>query len=157
MKTLIGLKFIIIISCLMIVAPARASGIIFHWQLFVVNSDFELDHPNNKNIIINDLPAIALSMPDSVESRETFFLFPDQNNDSTPNSSKKATQSKVKIMFGGNTFMPAKDEAYANSDDQQVSKIINTMTSLFYEDSKFESLETLGKTIEPQINFYFTF
>ncbi len=53
--------------------------------------------------------------------------------------------------------MPAKDEAYANSDDQQVSKIINTMTSLFYEDSKFESLETLGKTIEPQINFYFTF
>ena len=53
--------------------------------------------------------------------------------------------------------MPTNDEAYANSDDKQASKIINTMTSLFYEDSKIKSLETIGKIIEPQINFYFTF
>ena len=157
MKKLIGLKLIIIISYLIIVVPVSASGIILNWQLFVANPDLASDSPNKK-FLIEDLSAADISMPVSVDSRDIFSLFPDQNNDSTPKSEKKATLSKVKIIFfGKNTFMPTNDEAYANSDDKQVSKIINAMTSLFYEDSKIKSLETIGKTIEPQINFYFTF
>lgn len=157
MKNLIGLKLIIIISYLIMVVPAGASGIIFNWQLFVANPDLALDNPNKK-ILIKNLSATDISMPAGVDSRNIFSLFPDQNNDSMPKSEKKATLSKVKIIFlGKNTFMPTNDEAYANSDDKQVSKIINTMTSLFYEDLKIESLETMGKIIEPQINFYFTF
>jgi hypothetical protein len=31
------------------------------------------------------------------------------------------------------------------------------MSSLIYRDSKIKSLETMGKIIEPQINFYFEF
>ncbi len=46
---------------------------------------------------------------------------------------------------------------YANSDDEQVSKMINAMSSLIYSDSKIKSLETMGKIIEPQVNFYFEF
>ena len=157
MKKLIGLKLIIIISYLIIVVPASASGIIFNWQLFVANPDLTLDNPNKK-ILIKNLSATAISTPASVDSKDIYSLFADQNNDSTPKSEKKATRSKVKIIFfGKNTFMPTNDEAYANSDDKQVSKIINTMTSLFYADSKMKSLETMGKIIEPQINFYFTF
>lgn len=157
MKKLTGLKLIIIISHLMIVAPAGASGIIYNWQLFVANPDLVLDNPNKK-ILIKNLSATDISMPVDVDSRNIFSLFPDQNNDSIPKSEKKATLSKVKIIFfGKNTFMLTNDEAYANSDDKQVSKIINTMTSLFYEDSKIKSLETVGKIIQPQINFYFTF
>ena len=53
--------------------------------------------------------------------------------------------------------MPPKDEAYANSDDKQVSKFITAMTALIYDDSKIKSMETVGKIIEPQINFYFKF
>ena len=157
MKKLIGLQLVIIISYLIMVVPASASGIILNWHLFAANPDLVLDNPNKK-ILIKNLSATDISVPASVDSRDIFSLFSDQDNDSTPKSGKKATLSKVKIIFfRKNTFMPTNDEAYANSDDKQVSKIINTMTSLFYEDSKIKSLETMGKIIEPQINFYFTF
>jgi hypothetical protein len=53
--------------------------------------------------------------------------------------------------------MPTKDEAYANSDDKQVSKFIDAATSFIYDDSKIKSVETMGKIIEPQIKFYFSF
>jgi hypothetical protein len=51
----------------------------------------------------------------------------------------------------------ARDKTYTNSDDEQVSIIINAMKSLIYNDSKIKSLETIGKIIEPQVNFYFEF
>jgi hypothetical protein len=157
MKKIIGLKLIIIISYLIIVVPANASGFIFNWQLFVADPDLVLDNPNKK-ILIKNLPATDISIPTNVDSRDLFSLFPDQNNDSTPKSEKKSALSNVKIkLFGDNTFMPTKDEAYANSDDKQVSKIISAMTALIYDDSKIKSMETMGKIIEPQINFYFAF
>jgi uncharacterized protein (DUF2147 family) len=137
--------------------PASASGFIFDWQLFIANPDLALDNPNKK-IFIKDLSATDISISASVDSRDIFSLSPDQNNDSTPKSEKKSSLSKVKIIiFGDNTFMPTKDEAYANSDDKQISKFINAMTALIYDDSKNKSLETIGKIIEPQINFYFSF
>ena len=154
---IIGLKIIIIICCLTIVAPANAAGFIFNWQPFVVNADLFLGS-SSKKILIKDLSAADINMPTRDDSRDTFSLTPDQNNDSTLKSEKKSALSKVKInFFGDNTFMPTKDEAYADSDDKQVSKFITAMTALIYDDSKIKSMETVGKIIEPQINFYFKF
>jgi len=48
-------------------------------------------------------------------------------------------------------------EMHTYSDDEQISKFIDSMTSLIYDNSKIKSLETIGKIIEPQINFYFEF
>ena len=156
-KKLIGLKLIIIISYLTIVVPASAAGFIFNWQPFVINADLFLGSPSKK-ILIKDLSAADINMPTRDDTKDIFFLTPDQNNDSTPKSEKKYALSKVKInFFGDNTFMPTKDEAYANSDDKQVSKFITAMTALIYDDSKIKSMETVGKIIEPQINFYFKF
>ncbi len=53
--------------------------------------------------------------------------------------------------------MMTRDQTYTNSNDEQVSIIINAMRSLIYGDSKIKSLETIGKTVEPQVNFYFEF
>jgi hypothetical protein len=53
--------------------------------------------------------------------------------------------------------MPDRYEKYTNSEDEQLSKITNAMTSLIYGDSKIKSLETIGKIIEPQVNLYFEF
>ena len=157
MKKLIGLKLIIIISYLTIVVPASASGFIFDWRLFVTNPDLALGS-SSKEISIKDSSAADMNIPASVDSKDIFSLTPDQNNDSTPKSEKKSALSKVKInFFGDNTFMPTKDEAYANSDDKQVSKFITAMTALIYDDSKIKSMETVGKIIEPLINFYFKF
>ena len=157
MKKLIGLKLIIIISYLIIVAPAGAAGFIFDWQLFVADPDLALGSPG-REISIKDSSATDINMLVSGDSKDIFSLSPDQNNDSTPKSEKKSALSKVKInFFGDNTFMPTKDEAYANSDDKQVSKFVNAVTSFIYDDSKIKSVETMGKIIEPQVNFYFEF
>ncbi|MGD0279914.1 MAG: hypothetical protein ABSC11_11470 [Smithella sp.] len=157
MKKIIGLKLIIIISYLTIVVPASASGFIFDWQLFVADPDLALGHSSRK-ISIKDSSAADIGIPASVDSKDIFSLSSDQNNDSTPKSETKSLPGKVKIIFfGENTFMPTRDEAYANSDDKQVSKFINAMSSFIYDDSKIKSAETMGKIIEPQINFYFSF
>ena len=154
---IIGLKIIIIIFCLTIVATANAAGFIFNWQPFVVNADLFLGS-SSKKILIRDLSAADINMPTSDDSRDTFSLTPDQNNDSTPKADKKSAPGNVKItLFQASTFMMTRDKTYTNSNDEQVSIIINAMTSLIYGDSKIKSLETIGKSIEPQVNFYFEF
>ena len=154
---IIGLKIIIIIFCLTIVAPANAAGFIFNWQPFVVNADLFLGS-SSKKILIKDLSAADINMPTRDDSRDTFSLTPDQNNDSTPKADKKSAPGNVKItLFQASTFMMTRDKTYTNSNDEQVSIIINAMTSLIYGDSKIKSLETIGKSIEPQVNFYFEF
>jgi hypothetical protein len=156
-KKLIELKIIIIIFCLTIVAPANAAGFIFNWQPFVVNADLLLKSPS-KEVSIKDLSATDISIPIRDNSRDIFSLTPDQNNYSMPKAEIKSAPGNIKvILFPANTFITSRGKTYANSDDEQVSKIINAMTSLIYGDSKIKSLETIGKIIEPQINFYFEF
>jgi hypothetical protein len=157
MKKLIGLKIIIFLSCLTIVAPANAAGFIFNWQPFVEDADLALGNPS-KEILIKDLSVTDINMPTLDDSRNMFFLTPDQNNYLKPKAEKKSTPGNIKILLSpASTFMTTRDKMYANSDDAQVSKIINAMSSLIYGDSKFKSLETMGKIIEPQVNFYFEF
>jgi hypothetical protein len=157
MKILIGLKAIIIIFCLTIVAQANAAGFIFNWQPFTVNADLALKSPS-RDVLMKNLSVGEINMPVRDDYRDIFSLTPDQNNYSTPKAEKKSTLGNIKITLSpAATSMTAGHETYTNSDDEQLSKIIHAMSSLIYGDSKIKSLETIGKIIEPQINFYFEF
>ena len=139
------------------VAPVNAAGFIFNWQPFVVNADLFLGS-TSKKILIKDLSAADINMPTRDDSRDIFSLTPDQNNYSTPKAEKNPASGNIKITLSpASTFITTRDETYAKSDDEQISKFINTMTSFIYDDSKIKSLETMGKIIEPQVNFYFKF
>ena len=154
---IIELKIIIIIICITVVATANAAGFIFNWQPFVVDADLALGSPS-KEILIKDLSVAYINMPTRDDSRDIFSLTPDQNNYSTPKAEKNSAPGNIKITLSpASTFITTRDETYAKSDDEQVSKIINAMSSLIYSDSKIKSLETIGKTVEPQVNFYFEF
>jgi hypothetical protein len=157
MKKIIGLKIIMIIFCLAIAASANAAGFIFNWQPFVADTDLALKSPR-REVLIKDLSVADINMPALDDSRDMFSLTSDQNNYLKPQAEKKSAPGNIKILLSpASTFMTARDKMYANSDDAQVSKIINAMSSLIYGDSKIKSLETMGKIIEPQVNFYFEF
>lgn len=157
MKKLIGLKIIIIVFSLTIVAQANVSGFIFNWQPFVVNADLALESPR-REVLIKNLSVADIDMLISGDSRYIYSSSPDQNSDSTLKPEKKSALGNIKITFSPeSTFITTRDETYTKSDDEQVSKIINAMSSLIYSDSKIKSLETIGKIIEPQVNFYFKF
>ena len=82
----------------------------------------------------------------------------EQNNDSRLKTDKKSASGNIKvILFPENNFITTIDKTYANKEDEHVSKFINAVSSLIYNDSKIKSLETIGKIIEPQINFFFEF
>ena len=158
MQKLIGFRIIIIIFfSLTAIASANAAGFIFNWQPFVTNTDLFLKSPSKK-VLIKASAIADISKPISEDFRDTFSLSPDQNNYSTPKAEKKTAPSNIKIALSpASKFITGRDEMYTNSNDEQVSRIINAITSLIYGDSKIKSLETIGKIIEPQINFYFEF
>ena len=156
-KKLIGLKFITIIFCLTSVVSANAAGFVFSWQPFIVDVDLALDN-SDKEILIKNLSVADINMPISEDSGDIYSLSADQNNISTTKSEKKFLSDNIKFtVYQMSKFMADRDEKYTNSDDEQASRIINAMTSLIYGDSKIKSLETIGKTIEPQVNLYFEF
>jgi len=154
----IGFRIIIIIIfSLTAVASANAAGFIFNWQPFVANVDLFLKSPSKK-VLIKDSAVTDISIPISEDFRDIFSLSPDQNNYSTPKTEKKTAPGNIKIALSpASKFITGRDEMYTSSNDEQVSRIINAMTSLIYGNSKIKSLETIGKIIEPQINFYFEF
>jgi hypothetical protein len=158
MKKNIGFRIIIIIIfSLTAVASANAAGFIFNWQPFAANADLFLKNPSKK-VLIKDSAVADINTPISEDFREIFYLSPDQNNYSIPKAEKKTAPGSIKIALSPvSKFMTGRDEIYTNSNDEQVSRIINATTSLIYGDSKIKSLETIGKIIEPQINFYFEF
>jgi hypothetical protein len=157
MKKITGLKIIIIIYCLTAAAAANSAGFVFNWQPFLVNADLALKSPR-REVLIKNLSVADIDMPISGDSRYIFSSSPDQNSDSTLKPEKKSALGNIKITFSPESmFITTRDETYAKSDDEQVSKIINAMSSLIYSDSKIKSLETIGKIIEPQVNFYFKF
>jgi len=156
-KIITGFKIIIAIFCLTVAAPANAAGFIFNWQPFVAEADLALKSPR-REVLIKDLSVADINMPTRDDSRDIFSLTPDQNNYLTPKTEKKSATGNIKISLSpASTFMTTRDKTYANSDVEQVSKLIKAMSSLIYGGSKIKSLETMGKIIEPQINFYFEF
>lgn len=146
-----------ILFCLTLAAHANAAGFIFNWQPFVVDAELALINPR-REVLMKDLSVADINMPIRDEFKDTFSLTPDQNNYLIPKAGKKSAQGNIKILLSpASTFMTTRDQMYANSDDEQLSKMINALSSLIYSDSKIKSLETMGKIIEPQINFYFEF
>jgi len=149
-------KVIIIILCLTIATSANAAGFIFNWQPFVVDADLALKHPP-REALIKDLSVADLNMLNRDDTRDMFSLTPDQNTNMIPKTEKKSAGNIKITLFPENTFMTSRDKMYTNSDDEQMSKLINATSSLIYGNSKIKSLETMGKIIEPQVNFYFEF
>jgi len=156
-KKIIVLKIIITIFCLTVAAPANAAGFIFNWQPFIVDADLALKSPSKGNLIKNSYVG-DISVLISEDFRDISPLSADQNSISTPKSVKKSVLGNIGISFSqANTFMTNSHEMHTYSDDEQISKFIDSVTSLIYDNSKNKSLETIGKIIEPQINFYFEF
>ena len=155
-KKIIGLK-IIIISCLAVAISANASGFVFNWQPFAVDADLSLKS-SNREILIKNSSVTDLSALISEDPGDVFSSSADQNNVSAPKSEKKSMLENIKIsLFQVDTFTTNRHDLYSHSDDEQISKLTDSLTSLIYDNSKIKSLETIGKIIEPQINFYFKF
>ncbi|HUN54864.1 MAG TPA: hypothetical protein VMU29_06885 [Smithella sp.] len=157
LKKIVGFNIIFIISCLAQVTSANASGFIFDWQPFVVDAGLSLKNHNSevfiKNSSIADISAFIRE-----DSRYAFYPVSDQNNTSAPESQKKSMLENIQInLFQPGASVANSRETHKYSDDEKISKFVDAMTSLIYDDSKIKSLETIGKTIEPQINFYFKF
>jgi len=84
---------------------------------------------------------------------------------SLPEPSPKETEqdsvlSNIKVRFKA-TDLPEnrkkRKRLYNRNDEQNIKNFVDAVSSLIYDDSKFESMETIGKIIEPQINFFFEF
>ncbi|MGD0168885.1 MAG: hypothetical protein ABSE54_04085 [Smithella sp.] len=155
-KKIIGLK-IIIISCLAVATSANSSGFVFNWQPFAVDADLSLKS-SKREILIKNSSVTDLSALISEDQGDVLSSSADQNNVSAPKSEKKSMLENIKISgFQVDTFMMNRYDLYSHRDDEQISKLTDSLTSLIYDNSKIKSLETIGKTIEPQINFYFKF
>ena len=147
-------EIIIIISCLICTVSANASGFIFHWEPLVVANDLALSSTGKKDFIKNS-SIFDLKIPISDDYMDTFALSTNQEGSSTQKTENKSIPKiNFSLAYG---LMDNKSQIYSNSNDKQISNFINAITSLIYDDSKFKSLETIGKIIEPQINFYFEF
>lgn len=157
-KRIIGLNFIII-SCLfqVLVTSAGAAGFIFSWQPFVADIHLVLNDPAKK-VLVKDIYADNIITGISEDFRDMLLSSADQDSLSAQKSKNKFLPDNIKFTFyQTSTFMPDKFEKYTNNDDEQLSQVVNAMTSLIYGESKIKSLETIGKIIEPQVNIYFKF
>jgi len=158
-KILFAQSIIVIIGFLILVSSVNADGFIFDWEPFIVSADLAFKNPEDKTPVrksfIDDMEKSIFK-----DSRSTFPLSTDQDNISTPKSESTSLIKNIKISFfqvDAFTTNNHETHAYSSNDDEQISKLINSMTSLIFENSKNKSLETIGKIIEPQINFYFEF
>ncbi|KQC08238.1 MAG: hypothetical protein APR62_05090 [Smithella sp. SDB] len=160
-KKFIELKVFIIIPCLFqtLAISANAAGFIFSWQPFRADINLVLDN-SDKEILIKNIPVVDINSHISEDFRD-MDMFPapvDRDKTLPQKSGKKFLPDAIKFTFHQpGSFMPDRFEKYSNSDDEQLSKMINAMTSLIYSDLKIKSLETIGGIIEPQVNFYFEF
>jgi hypothetical protein len=155
MKTVIN---IIAVFCLIFTAAlASASGFLFTWESIVAEDDFTLEIPGGDFSIKNHLaPDAAIHL--SEDSKNLLSLHQHQEITSKEQVEAKSAWDKIKVSFSASTpLLPETNEFYSRGDDEQLSKFMGAMTSLIYDDSKTKSLETIGKIIEPQINFYFSF
>jgi hypothetical protein len=157
MKKITIQEIIIIISCLIYTVSANATGFVFRWEPLVIANDLALSNSPKKDFIKNS-PILDLKIPISDDYLDTLALFANQEGASTQKTGNKSIPKNIKINFSlAYSLMDKKSQIYPDSDDKQISNFINAITSLIYDDSKFKSLETIGKIIEPQINFYFEF
>lgn len=151
-------KILVIISYLMFSLSADASGFLFKWDTLAVNSDLFLN-PKDKKDYFHDLPEIKKAAFSRHEEILNHIDAPaSQEGLTSPEQEKKSSLQNVKITISPvDSALKSKNDIYDHGDDAQISQFIDALTSLIYDDAKSQSLETLGKIIEPQINLYFEF
>lgn len=153
-KKLILLQLIVLLT---FSSPVYSTGFIFHWKAFVVDYDLLLIAPDKINYA-GKQPVPVLQIPVSEEYMDRFGLSASVEEQPQKETGKNSVLRNIKVRFKA-TDLPenSKNETLYNRNDEQISKFVDAVSSLIYDDSKFESLETIGKIIEPQINFFFEF
>jgi len=159
-RTIIALLTGIMITYLISTAPANASGFIFHWEPFTIDSRLTLNGDTGKDIFHNNpfIPDSKFSIADD-EGDMSLLLTPPERV-SSQHSESKSFMDHIKFSVFLDHGIPHyhhPNQPLADYDDKKISDFIEAITELIYENSKSKSLETIGKTIEPQINFHFEF
>lgn len=134
--------------------PAYSSGFIFQWKTFVVDYDLLMAAPDQTPK--QPASVFRISLPETHTDR--FGLSASLKEALPKEPEKKTVFSNIKLRFKV-TDLPEnnKSEALFNRNDEQVSQFVDAVSSLIYNNEKINSLETIGKIIEPQINFFFEF
>lgn len=148
----------IIIFFIMTTSAAHSSGFIFKWEPFAVDKDLFFVNQEKKQAI-DDMPVSGLktTAPDD-KFIDTYDLSTEKNFTATQKKGEKSFLDNIKIKISpADDTMIDKQKIYTNSDEEQISKFIDAMSTLIYDDKKIKSLETIGKIVEPQIHLYFEF
>ncbi len=110
-----------------------------------------------KEKFIKDSSLSDLKTLPSDNDTDTFDLSSNREMAPTQKTTKMSLINNIRINFSmADRLMKDKSQIYTD-EEETLSKFIDVVTDLIYEDSKIKSMETLGKIIEPQINFYFEF
>lgn len=151
------IKIAIISIYIIMTATAYASGFVFQWESFVVDNDLILGK-QSKEVFIDNSPLPGPHVPVSENYTHTFDSIENKESSPMQKAHRKSFWNNIKIDISStHGVMDDQHKLYSDSDDEKISKLIDAMTSLIYDDSKIKSLETIGGIIEPQINFYFEF
>ncbi len=147
----------IIIFVIFTSAAAHSAGFIFKWEPFKADKELFFISKEEKadagDLPISDLKA---AVPED-KITGTFDLSAEKDSAKAQKPEKKSFLDNIKIKISPTDNTVDQQKIYTNSDEEQLSKVIDAMTSLIYDDTKIKSLETIGKIIEPTINFYFEF
>lgn len=150
-------KLVTICSVMFILtAPVHASGYIFDWQPFTVEESLVSDSADDKPFIKDSsLSDFNISVADNLYHVDLFS--DDTGISSDQKSEKRSWMENIRINFSPAYSNDDRYKIYADSDEEQMSKFIDAISALIYDDSRIKSLETLGKVVGPQIRFYFEF
>lgn len=149
---------IIIVVLFFFSSIAYSSGFIFKWEPFKVDKDLFFINQEEKSVIDKSPVPRLKAVVSEDKVTDLFDLSTEKEPVAIQKPEKKSFLDNIKIKISPTDSITAdKQKIYANSDEEQVSKVIDAMTSLIYDDKKIKSLENIGKIIEPTINFYFEF
>lgn len=155
MKSFMGLAIILILSSLFTLSVS-AGGFFFDREKFIEDTKLRLDDPPE-----NFLPPKISANEDILTSEEESikrFILKRHKEDQSMAEEKKPKESKIGISISQTSgFFNLRSEPASSTDDRMIAKIVNTLPFLLEKDSRGESLESLGKIIEPRINLYFEF
>ena len=151
----IGLAIILIVS-VSFLSPVSAGGFFFDSEKFIEDTTLRLDDSR-----IDFLPPKVSANGNILTTENAFikrFIRQRHNENQSMPEEKKSKASKVGISISQTSgFFNLRGEPASSADDRMVSKIVSTLPSLLEKDSQSQSLETLGKILEPRINLYFEF
>jgi hypothetical protein len=157
MKKTIKSILLQLIVLLTVSLPAYSSGFIFQWKTLIVDYDLLMASPEKTNHTAKQ-PAPVFQIPLQEIYMDRFELSESLKEPSPKEPEKKSVFQNIKLRFKV-TDLPGNDknEALFNRNDEQVSQFVDAVSSLIYNNEKINSLATIGKIIEPQINFFFEF